>query len=216
MLVKTEAIVLRYMDFQEADRIVTFFTKHYGKIKAVAKGVRKTKSRFGSSMEPFTHLRVMFFKNPNKDLYLVTQHNIISSFYSLRKDFESFINASYICELIDKFVTHEEKQIELWWLLLRTLEFISKVESEILLRFFEIRILSILGFSLNERVLPAKAEIRNIIRKFQEIEFSELPSLNFSSDLLLEIKNILLQLLHRFSETEYEFKSIDFAKKINS
>ena len=61
MLYKTEGIVLKSMEYQEADKIVTIFTKDYGKITAIAKGVRKTKSKFGSSLEILTHSVFLFY-----------------------------------------------------------------------------------------------------------------------------------------------------------
>jgi len=79
MLYKTEGIVLKSTEFKEADKIVTIYTKDYGKITAIAKGVRKIKSKFGSSLEILTHSVFLFYKGRNIDI--VSQTEILESFF---------------------------------------------------------------------------------------------------------------------------------------
>jgi DNA repair protein RecO (recombination protein O) len=88
MLYKTEGIVLKSMEYEEADKIVTIFTKDYGKITAIGKGVRKTKSKFGSSLEILTHSVFLFYKGRNIDI--VSQTEILESFFSTSKQVIKF------------------------------------------------------------------------------------------------------------------------------
>ena len=78
MLYKDEAIVLRTMRLGEADRIVTFVGRGQGKIRAVAKGVRKTKSRFGGRLEPFTQVSLVMWRG-RSDLDIVTQADAVEA-----------------------------------------------------------------------------------------------------------------------------------------
>ena len=71
MIVKTDAIVLKSMRFRETSKIVTFYTRRYGKIAAVAKGARETKNKFGAALEPMTGVNLVFYKKEQRDLQLV-------------------------------------------------------------------------------------------------------------------------------------------------
>jgi len=85
---KTEAVVIHTIKLGEADKIVTLFTKELGKIKAVAKGARRIKSRFGSSFEPFTQINTTLFEKGNYNLLRIRQADIIQSYFHIREDFE--------------------------------------------------------------------------------------------------------------------------------
>ena len=78
---KTEAVVIHTIKLGEADKIATLFTKELGKIKAVAKGARRIKSRFGSSLEPFTHINTTLFEKGNYNLLRIRQADISSHFF---------------------------------------------------------------------------------------------------------------------------------------
>lgn len=153
MFYKTEAVIIKSINLKEADKFLTVYTSKFGKINAVAKGVRKTKSKFGSSMEFLTHSKLLLYKKYNNDVYLVTQNEIINSFYEIRKNLGKFSAAAYVAELIDKFVEPNESNDELWVLMLKTLSFFreeaKKEYMELLLRFFEIRLITILGFKIS-------------------------------------------------------------------
>jgi DNA repair protein RecO (recombination protein O) len=85
-LLKTPAITLRSRKWGEADRIVTFYTFRYGKVRGVARGARRVKSRFGSALEPFVSSDLNLFEKPHDSLYRVTQADIRESFSDLRED----------------------------------------------------------------------------------------------------------------------------------
>ena len=85
-LLKTLAITLRSHKWGEADRIVTFYTLRFGKLRGVARGARRAKSRFGSALEPFVYSDLNLFEKPNDLLYRVTQADIRESFAGLRED----------------------------------------------------------------------------------------------------------------------------------
>jgi len=105
--VLVHAIVLRHSDWGEADRLVSIFTRERGKVRAVVKGARKITSRKAGHLEPFTHVKLQLARG-RSDLLIVTQADTIDAFLSLRDSLELAGNASYIVEIIDRFVYEEE------------------------------------------------------------------------------------------------------------
>src|SRR3972149_4818449 len=101
-IVKQEGIVLKGMDFLEKSRIITFYSQKYGKIKLLAKGVRRPKSKFGSSLETLTRSSIVFYKREQKDLYTVSERDILASFKNLKGDLMSFGNAFILLDFLDK------------------------------------------------------------------------------------------------------------------
>jgi DNA repair protein RecO (recombination protein O) len=85
-LLKTPAITLKSRKWGDADRIVTFYTLRFGKLRGVARGARRMKSQFGSALEPFVHCDLNLFEKRNDPLYRVTQADIRESFVPLRED----------------------------------------------------------------------------------------------------------------------------------
>ncbi|TAL09258.1 MAG: DNA repair protein RecO [Chloroflexota bacterium] len=103
----TDAIVLSRFDYGEADRIMTLLTPGAGKIKAIAKGVRRQTSRIGGSVEPFAELRLLLAHGRTFDV--VTQVEVIHPWLNLRDDLISFGTASYMAEMAER--TQEERHV---------------------------------------------------------------------------------------------------------
>lgn len=99
-LYRDEAVVLRSIRLGEADRIVTLLTPRYGKVRAVAKGVRRTKSRFGGRLEPLSHVSVLCWKG--RELDIVTQAEVLDTFRAVREDLERLSAASAMLEVADQ------------------------------------------------------------------------------------------------------------------
>jgi DNA repair protein RecO (recombination protein O) len=107
-LYRDEAVVLRTHKLAEADRIVTLLTREHGRVRAVAKGVRRTTSRFGSRLEPFTHVDLMLAEGRNLDT--VTQAETLSSFSgTLGNDYERYTAGTVMLETAERLAS-EEKQ----------------------------------------------------------------------------------------------------------
>ena len=99
MLTRTESVVLKTQRYGEADLIVTYLTLNKGIIKAFVKSPLKTKSRFGSSMEPLTHAKISLW-GKEQSMPKITQSDIINSFYQLRENLHDFVNASKLVEIL--------------------------------------------------------------------------------------------------------------------
>ena len=98
-LYRTPAVILKRMDLGEADRIVTLFSRDVGKIRAVAKGVRKTTSRSAGHLEPFTLSDVMFAVG--RELDVISQADTLESFRQVREDLVLTTHAYYLAEVVD-------------------------------------------------------------------------------------------------------------------
>ena len=142
---RVEAVVLRHQDWGEADRILTLYCLELGKIRALAKGVRKMHSRKAGHLEPFT--RVSLLLAQGRDLMLITQAEAIDLYLPMREDLTRIGYASYIVELLDRFSYEEGQNAGLFRLLVNTLSRLAK-ESDpaFAVRYYEIRLLDLVGF----------------------------------------------------------------------
>ncbi len=143
----TEAIVLQASDFQESDRLVSFFTRDFGKLRGIAKGAKKSKRRFGGNLEPFSHVGLRFFEKINLDLVRIEESDFIQPFDRIRSDLLRIAYGSYLLELVSKMTAERQASEHLFELLLHFLQWFDKaLPSEGWLRAFEIRLLSLLGY----------------------------------------------------------------------
>jgi DNA repair protein RecO (recombination protein O) len=116
-LYKEQGVVLRSVKLGEADKIVTVMTQGSGKVRAVAKGIRKTTSRFGARLEPFTHVSLLCYRGRGS-LDTVTQVEIIASHPHLRADLALFAAGETMLEAVDKVAEEHERNVRLALLLL--------------------------------------------------------------------------------------------------
>ncbi|MBI4570362.1 MAG: DNA repair protein RecO, partial [Chloroflexi bacterium] len=142
---KTPAIVLRQRGLGEVDKIITLYTANYGKVDAVAKGVRRVKSRLAGSVEPLSHGEYLLARGRNLDI--VTQVQPIETFQPLRDDLERLSRALYTAELIDRATEERAENFALYRLLLDTLRRLAQRDDlDLALRFFELALLDQLGY----------------------------------------------------------------------
>jgi DNA repair protein RecO (recombination protein O) len=114
---KEQGVVLRSIKLGEADKIVTVMTQGSGKVRAVAKGIRKTTSRFGARLEPFTHVNLMLYRGRGA-LDTVTQAEIIAPHMAIREDLARFAAGETMLEAVDKVAEEHEKNLRVTLLLL--------------------------------------------------------------------------------------------------
>jgi DNA repair protein RecO (recombination protein O) len=119
---KSEAIVLRTYNLTESSKIIVMLTPERGKVRAVAKGVRRTKSKFGSALEPITHVEVQTHFKEGRDLQTLSQAETRESFASIRSDLTRLGLASVMCELMEQFVQENEGSTQQFVLLLSSLK----------------------------------------------------------------------------------------------
>jgi DNA repair protein RecO (recombination protein O) len=143
---KEEGVVLRAYDLGEADRILSMITATRGLRRAVAKGVKRTKSKFGGRLEPFTHLDAVLHEGRNLDT--VVQVEIIRSHEPVRADFAKFLFGEAMLEMIEKSL-HENQSIPRLFDALRvTLDVLEGdvCDPALLLAAFEFKVCSLIGY----------------------------------------------------------------------
>ena len=106
-LVTTEAIVLRSYNLAEADRIVVCLTRGAGLVRAVARGARRMKSRFGAALEPFSFINLVFYEKENRELVTISQADILKSNFDLASQPEAAQVLAYIAELVGDFAPRD-------------------------------------------------------------------------------------------------------------
>lgn len=114
-----QGIVLRGYPFGDADRVVVLLSPNNGKLRTVAKGVRKTTSRFGGRLEPFTHVDLVLYEGRNLDT--ITQVSTIEAFPHVRSDLDRVVAAGIMVEAADAVAQEDESSIRLFLLLQRGL-----------------------------------------------------------------------------------------------
>ena len=142
---KTEAIVLKRTNLGEADSIITLYTPNLGKIRAVAKGVRRPKSKLVGHLELLTQGAFLLAQGQNLDI--ITQSQIIESFQPIKNDLWRTSCAIYISELVDQFSAEEAENYPVYRLLQSTLHWLCDARNnELVLRYFEIHLLRLTGY----------------------------------------------------------------------
>ena len=142
---KTEGVVIRQIPLGEADRILTLYTPDMGKIRAVAKGVRRTKSKLGGHLELLT--RVVVSASVGRNLDIVNEAQVIQSFRALREELSSLTKALYLAELVDAFSVEHSANDSVYRLLLAALDQLEATEqADLLLRHFELHLLDYSGY----------------------------------------------------------------------
>jgi DNA repair protein RecO (recombination protein O) len=140
-----EAVVLRHSDWGEADRLLGLFTREMGKLRAVAKGVRKPRSRKAGHLEPFTRVSLLLAKG--RDMWIVTQAETVDAHLCLREDLERVGYAAYAVELLDRFTYEEGENPALYRLLVDTLGRLdAEPDPALPIHYYEMRLLDLLGF----------------------------------------------------------------------
>ena len=160
----TEALVLKHSNVGETDRLITLYTKNYGKVQAYAKGVRKINSRLAGYLEPLN--RVSILLRQGRNLPLITEADVLDAFNTTSTNFEAIVSGSYIAECLDAFTLEGVENIDLFDLGCSELKQIQTVQNaETQLRFFELQLLTISGYQpeldvcLYCRTLPNRLSI---------------------------------------------------------
>lgn len=149
-LYSVDALIIRARDYSEADKILTLYTKEYGKIQAIAKGVRKSVSRLRGGVQMFAHSQLLLYRG--KTLDTVSQSESIEAFGGLQDDLVKLVYASYLVELLEIAVPDREPNEKLFLTTLLSLGLLLGDDPELVCRMYEVRLLYLLGYHpyLNE------------------------------------------------------------------
>jgi DNA repair protein RecO (recombination protein O) len=144
---KTPAVILHSLDFAESDKLVTFFTRDFGKLRGIAKGAKRSRKRFGSGLEPLTCSAVCFFEKEKASLVRLDHCEIVDPFPHIHSDMLRLGYAGYLAELISVTAAERERSGELYALLIGFFELLNQPAfREEFVRIFELRLLALAGY----------------------------------------------------------------------
>ncbi len=163
---QAKGIIVKQTKLGEFDKIITIYTPEFGKLKAVAKGACRPKSKLGGNVEPLTYSLMLLAKGRNLDI--ATQSQTINGFLSLKSDLWRMACGFYILELIDSFTVEGDDNRPLFDLLLDTLDQLADPYSnETLLRYFELHLLHHLGYRPQlRRCISCNAPLKPVVNFF--------------------------------------------------
>ena len=142
---QTEAIILQELKFGEADKILTLYSPHQGKLKAIAKGVRRPRSQLRGQVALLNHSLVQLA--PGRNLDIVSQAQVVNSFMSIKDDLRRLSCGIYVVELVSAFTPERLPSQEIFDLLRDTLHHLCHTSNnETLLSYFELHLLDYLGY----------------------------------------------------------------------
>jgi DNA repair protein RecO (recombination protein O) len=144
-MIKTEAIVLKAADLGEADRLLTTYTKEFGKIQIAARGIKKAESKLRYHLEPLSYIFLILVNG--KNLKIVKDAVSKDQFLSMRKDLERMEVAYKIVDLINELIVGEEKDEGIWNLTLQTFKNLNVEDKTIdVVKNFQDNLLRLLGY----------------------------------------------------------------------
>lgn len=143
-LYREQGVVLRTIKLGESDRIVTLATASHGKVRAVAKGIRKTKSRFGGRLEPMAHVSLLLYEG--RQLDTITQAETLDHFRVVREDLARVSKANALLEAVDHVVQEREPNTRLYQMLVGALRSLAARDAPLLVPAFFLKLLAAEGF----------------------------------------------------------------------
>lgn len=198
---KVEGIVLKRKNFGEADRILTVFSKEKGKISVLAKGVRRITSRRSGNVELLN--RSLMYLHQAKSFLILTEAQTIETFQKIKADLTLSTYAYHILELVNKLTAENQENRLIYEHLVEVLKRLEKKPRQILIRAFEAKVLTILGF----------VDFKEGLLKFlKESSWQEIESTNLKEKEAMELERILRYHLERVIEGS--LKSRQFLKKL--
>lgn len=212
---KTEGVVLKRRNFGEADRILTIFSLHRGKISVMAKGVRKITSRRAGNIELLN--RVQMYLHQGKTFLILTEASSLDTYANIKADLALSTYAYHIIELVDKLTAENQVDPIMYQNILQVLARLNNTPRQIFVRAFEVKTLSHLGFFsfLKNEVERLEGIDQNILEKLAILEKSswdEIDKIKVNANEAMELERVLRY--HIEKVIEGSLKSRQFLKKV--
>ena len=210
---KTEGIILKRRDFGEADRILTVFSFHRGKITVLAKGVRRITSRRAGNVELLN--RTQMFLHPGKQFLILTEAVSLDTFQKIKADLTLSTHAYHIIELIDRLTAENQESPILYTNIVEVLKRLERNPRQILIRAFEVKILSLMGFTnFQELTFEVRAhstsEVGELMKELESKSWDEIEMMEINKNQALELEQGLRYHIDRVLESS--LKSRQFLK----
>lgn len=204
-----EALILKRANFGEADRMLTILTKTLGKISVVARGVRKITSRRAGNVELLNLVKIGLFKGKG---YTLTEAESVETFPRLKSNLALSTAAFHILELANKLLPENDPNSRAYDLIIETLMRLEINPRQLLIRAFEIKFLSLLGF-FSTRSLPGMNEsTKDLLNQLNRMPLSEIEEMEVSPEQVVALERILRYYIEQILESK--LKSSDVMKQL--
>lgn len=207
----TEGIIIKRNNFGEADRILTVITQYKGKVRIVAKGVRKITSRRGGNVELLNKVKLHIYEG--KGMPILTEAESIQTFPKIKAELMIVSYASYIIELADKLLPEAQPNPIAYQLLASILGLLESNPRQIFIRAYEIKLLSIMGFWSLDQISPTD-EIKDILGKLQKESWEKIEKMNINQNQALELEKILRYYIEKI--LEQSLKSVKILQRLKN
>jgi DNA repair protein RecO (recombination protein O) len=207
MVHSCKAITLRTYSFAEANKIAVFLTKEFGLVRGVAYGAKKSKSRFGASLEPLTQVKLAFKRRENQDLAVIENCEIIRALPAYELSWEENLYCGYFAELLVEFGREQIESEKLFRLSLAVLAAIKEVPIPLLARYFEFWILRLEGILPGlDTLLPKALAVRTV--EMLKKPPASLGTCDFSEDELQQLESVVERLIEYHLEKPLKARKI--------
>lgn len=205
----TEGIIIKRSNFGEADRVLTIVTPFKGKIKIVAKGVRRITSRRGGNVELLNKVKLHIYQR--QGMPILTEAESISTYPAIKNDLMLSSYGSHIVELAEKLLPEEQGNPAAYQLIASILGLLETNPRQIFIRAFEVKLLSVLGYwSLDQIEIDGKIKI--ILERLQRESWENIEKMTINKNQALELEKILRYYIEKILESS--LKSIKIIQKI--
>ena len=149
MICQTDGLVLRGFRMSESSKVVVLFSRDYGKLRLVAKGARRPKSKFGASLEPMTWGRYVFYRQDNRELQILSEGDIAYAFEPVKQHYGRMAAGSAICEFLDHITEDEDRNPLLFSIALEAMQWVGRIAEialDVPVWYFQIRAAGAVGY----------------------------------------------------------------------
>lgn len=165
---KTEAIVIRQVDFSESSRVVTFYSRDFGKVSSLAKGAKRLKGPFDAALDLLSNCRIVFIRKSSGALHLLTQASLVSRFSPIPTSLNSLYGGYYLADLICSLTEEEDPDSQIFDLAIKSLAELADKEADLAATIvgFEIGLLHLIGLFPNLQECSVCSEPIKITGKY--------------------------------------------------
>lgn len=206
----TEGLILKRKDFGEADRVLTILTDRFGKISVIAKGVRRITSRRAGNIEVLNRVKLNLFKSQKN--YNLAEAEAVETFRKLKENLTLSTTAFHILELVDRLVPEEQKNPQIYELVVSTLQITERNPRQIFIRGFEVKLLSMLGFWSIDAIKDITLEQKQILTDLEYGSWTEINEMKFDADQAVALERLLRYYIEKILESN--LKSVKVLKDL--
>lgn len=189
--------------------MITVLTERLGKISIVARGVRKITSRRAGNIELLNRVKLHLFKGKG---YTLTEAESLETFPRIKENLILSTTAFHVIELVDRLVPEEQKNYQVFDLTLAVLRILERNPRQIIIRAFEVKILSLLGFWGTEGFGDLNEELLGILKKLQYFSWQDIEKLEINKEQSLALERVMRYYIEKILESK--LKSIEVLRKL--